>query len=501
MRVPLEILEQILRDMMEALPIKDLFRARLVNSLFNDEIMSFLSRSSRLETDGFGCYKDKDGDLRHWDPSDNDNKKDVPGWDAFPYHLKIRILRQKLQRHNQEGHRTYCVGFCDTFTSMLGNQVQKRGITTTEEKEALVERLLNGVAACSLRPHGIICPESLRLYMRCGYERLVWGSKGRRSRQFIDQSCEVLLACGAIHSGDAGELEYLIRKGLGQAMYSSQWGLMVLELGVRTGNTDINQVLKRNSPMTFTYNGLSTDVLSLAAQYNNFEALEVWIEHMKYRSSSTIRLRMDATIRGMARTGKTDMVEFLVDEYGNFEQDLVYNALIEAIETGHQETVQRLLGREGFDPNITTAEFPKGALFSAVCKCKPIKRRLLMVKMLLKQGVDPRKPYPGMTKTLLQRALEKEDSKTAAVLVEYGADITSKSLPRGSKGKKLPPVLFMAAELGDMTLIHLLVEKGVDRTFKWEGKGYTLRQEDQSIGSPLGTLGFYETDRKNSTFR
>ncbi|KAK1146330.1 hypothetical protein N8T08_003117 [Aspergillus melleus] len=453
MRVPLEILHQILRDMMEILPIKDLFRARL----------------------------DKNGELQHWRDSSN-NKQDVPGWEAFPHQL----------------HRG-CFGFCGTLTHMLYNQVQKRGVTTTHEKEALTGRLISGIAASSLRPHRICCPESLRSRMDCGYERLVPGSKGGRSRQFIDQTCEVLLACGAIQDGDARELEYLIREGLGRAMYSSQWGLMVLELGVRIGNAEINEVLKRNSPMTFTYNGHATDVLSIAARHSNIEALEVWIGHMKYRSSSNARLRMDVAIRAMARAGKADMVEFLVDEYGNFEQELVYNALVEAVENGHQDTVQRLLGREGFDPNITTAEFPKGALFSAVCKCKPMTKRSLIVKMLLGQGVDPRKPYPGMTKTPLQRALEKEDAETAAVLVEYGADITTKSLPRGSKGRKLPPIFFMAAELEDVDLIHLLVEKGVNRTFKWEGKRYTLRQEDNPIERALGTLGLDEMKRKNPT--
>ncbi|KAF9890800.1 hypothetical protein FE257_005370 [Aspergillus nanangensis] len=487
MRVPPEILHQILRDMMEILPIKDLIQARLVN-----KIMAFLSTSPRLETDGMGCDQKKYGSITQYH---NNNNPDVPGWDAFPHQLKVRFLRHKLHPHSEGWRRNDCIGFCYMFRVILYDLKHKRGIHTPEEEEALAEKLIHGVAAVSLRPHGALCPEELyaarTMMMKCGYECLVPGSKGGRSRQWVSQAYEVLLACGACHRGDATELEDLIREGLGQAMYTSQWGLMVLEVGVRTGNADINRVLKRNSPMTFTYDGQTIDVLSLASRYDNIEALEVWIEHMKYRSMSNARARMDVAIRSMARIGKTDMVEVLIGEYGRFEQELVYNALVEAVETGHQDTVQRLLGREDFDPNITTAEFPKGPLFAAVCSCKPKKKRPLMARMLLSQGVDPRKPYPGMAKTPLQRALEKEDIETAAVLVEYGADLTTKSLPKGSKGKKLPPVLFMAAELDDGALIQLLVEKGVDRTFKWKGKVYTLRQEDLPIES-----AFDETDRK-----
>lgn len=85
-----------------------------------------------------------------------------------------------------------------------------------------------------------------------------------------------------------------------------------------------------------------------------------------------------------------------------------------------------------------------------------------MVELLLKHGANPNEVFSPTGRTLLQRALEQDDSETARLLVEHGADVSSCGY--GPTCQKKPP-LSIAIKRMNAPMVQLLLRKGADRMY------------------------------------
>ncbi|KAL2862691.1 ankyrin repeat-containing domain protein [Aspergillus lucknowensis] len=481
MRVPQEIVCQILREMVEILPFQELFRARLVARIFADEIMTYLLQSARLENDGFGFR--------------NCQKAVVPGWGAFPHHLKLRYLRHKLQQHATAP----CI-FSNWIHGMLELD-EAKDATGTERRDLLIEKLLYAVAGGRYHPAELFCADRVALFMEW-----YWRQRGYESRiewEPLSTTFQLLLACSAIKRGDADELDRLLRQGLDSTRYSYRFGLMPLDVAAKRGNGAIVRTLiKHDCPLYYRFQHNWTSVLSVAARSGNKDGLGGWVEDFKSRSWNGMGYRLDRAIQSVARIGNVDMLEFLLNQCDSHQQELRYKALIEAVENGQGVVVDRLLDHGGFDPDFAAGPCPKGPLLTAL-QCKQETQRLEMVKVLLERGADPNRVYPGASLTPLQKALEMKDIATARLLVDYGANVNAKSLPPSCRyrRKRVPPLLLVAAKLQNGPLIRLLLDRGINPIFAWRGKKYHVQTQEEPIRQVervLVGLGLDETEVQRS---
>ncbi|KAL2823501.1 hypothetical protein BDW59DRAFT_97412 [Aspergillus cavernicola] len=83
--IPWEIILLILKHAVDILPVPDLFRARLVNTTFADEIFTNILITNRLEEYRFHVKK--------WNYMHH--------WRSFPKRLKRQYLRSKIDRFHE----------------------------------------------------------------------------------------------------------------------------------------------------------------------------------------------------------------------------------------------------------------------------------------------------------------------------------------------------------------------------------------------------------------
>lgn len=356
-----------------------------------------------------------------------------------------------------------------------------------DQRDLLIEKLLHAVASGEYTAEDLFCPEQVGPFMD-RYGQFGYGADWEP----LDTTFDILMVCSAIRRGDADELEVLLQQGQDLTRYSSRFHLMPLDIAAKRGSGDVVRVLLiYKCPLTFRFRHRDTDVLSVAARSGNKDGLDAWIGAMPKRLSHGVGYELGAAVRSVARIGNIDMVQFLLDRCDRHQQELRYNALIEAVEHGQDTTVEWLLDRGGFDPNIPTKEFPTHPVPAAVRCCEPGTRRPAIVKTLLEHGADPNGIYPGTTRTPLQKAMEMDYRETATLLVEHGADLNPWSHP-ASKDQRQAPILLLAARQRNHPLIKLLLDRGVDPVFHWRGKRYRVQlahKQIEQVGRLFEDLG------------
>ncbi|KAL5355233.1 ankyrin repeat-containing domain protein [Aspergillus floccosus] len=467
MRVPEEILLQILRYVADILPFDEILQARLVNHMFAEEIISALIQSSRLENEMF---------------------RSSPRWARFPHYLRVRYLRHKLEQHG-----TRPCKFSTWMHEMLETEYHRPA--TAEQRDAVTEKLLVGAACGRYKSRDLFAPEMLDVPLQSPRRPL-----GVEPPEPLEVTYNILMASQAIWRGDAAELDAIVERGHDLATYSTRFCLRPLHLAARMGTGDIIRVLvKHNCPMYYRHTRGTVRLFSVAWHGNNTAALEVWIEDMKITSRPRMYTYLFSAIREAASTGRVDMVEFLITRGITDPQDQWYNALMEAIVWGQVHAVEQLLDRGDFDPRIPSYEYRDGPLFGALLQCRVPKARLSIVRALLEHEFNLNELYNGVPRTPLQRAMELGDVEIAALLLEYGAVPHVRILPRGSKGRKKPPFLHLARELNEGRFVRLLLEKGADHCYRWKRRNYTVQVDKEQLGRVeriFEELGFDEDEVK-----
>jgi ankyrin repeat protein len=203
----------------------------------------------------------------------------------------------------------------------------------------------------------------------------------------------------------------------------------------------------------------------------------MWIEHLK-KTETHLPSKVEPVIRSTVRMGRTEIVKFLESRCGMDSAEWRFNNCIEAVKSGQLNTLRWLLDCGGCGLKMQTDRCKKGPLFAALHDCPPTMKPRV-VKVLLTHRVDPNEVCPKSPQTPLQTALKKGDIHVATLLVEYGA-VVNPILPSGRRCEE-SPTLLLAAKRGSAPMVQLLLDKGVDRSYKWKSKRLVVRNEVRVI--------------------
>lgn len=115
-----------------------------------------------------------------------------------------------------------------------------------------------------------------------------------------------------------------------------------------------------------------------------------------------------------------------------------------------------------------------------------------MVKLLLEHGADPNEVFSPTGRTLLQRALEQDDSETARLSVEYGVDVSSGGY--GPTCQKKPP-LSIAIKRKNAPMVQILLEKGASQIYGGVRQKKNHKERDIAhIEKTLMSLGWADRE-------
>ncbi|KAL4952202.1 hypothetical protein BDW69DRAFT_185659 [Aspergillus filifer] len=162
MRLPTEIMAEILQIIGDEHPIKETFAARRVNKLFRHELTKRIIRYTRLENDCFLTHLGSPVEVRD-------------AWSDCPKSLRMAYLHHKFEQHN-----IHASPFSYRIDELLDYHETLAG--STEAREQVLERLLHGVLA-------IPYPDCMESY-------------------------EALLAVSAIENGNEAEFARMIEMGV-----------------------------------------------------------------------------------------------------------------------------------------------------------------------------------------------------------------------------------------------------------------------------------------------
>ncbi|PWY89410.1 ankyrin [Aspergillus sclerotioniger CBS 115572] len=468
MRVPIEILRQIIQSAVDLVPILDLFQARLVNSFFDEEIITFFLDSPRSEEEGF-CF-----------PKSCRTNKAIKGrWTGFPDRLKRLYLYRKIRDHP----RSPC-----TFTCWLQQVLDHHlgDAPLQQQKDELIAKVVDVTISGHYEPANMFSPERCESWM-----------KDSRSGHWIsmDLSIATILACSAIKRGDCAGLQTALQNGLETDRPCLRFGIMPLDVAARTGNRDIARTLvEHGCPMWYDVIWNSCCVVAVSAVARNKEALEVWVEHLyqEHPNSITPEWECRQAIEKLARRGDIEMMGFMMELIPTTQRNHI-EALGEAISAGQFAAVQWLWTH--LDTPID-ANLGRRLLYHALDDCPP-DQRLRMVQFLLEHGIDPN--VRAQFYTPLQTAVAAGEVGIAKMLVQYGANVNQH--PWDSRFSRQPP-LMMAVRQRSPSLVRLLLENGADQAYTWKRKKYTVHhgvKQVRNVEKVLRELGWGEEEVKQDT--
>lgn len=408
-----------------------------------------------LEYDGFGF----DG------PNSPTSRQDW--WKKFPEHLKRRYLHLKVQRHTQSP----CL-----FTSHVQEVLDISNNRTAKDKEALLDTIIDAFL-CSrfTHPQKMLDP---KCYTSC--------TEAIRARHlFLYESpaatLNTVLAIGAIIHGDAAELECIyLSTRMGIRSKSYRFMVMPLAVAARMGSEDVIRTIIKcwgNDGGRALRGSLWNEVAVISARAGNLKAIKLFNKHYQTNNGNDYHYHfLVQAARSSARAGKMDIIHYCVEESRGYIKyhELLFDTLIQAIKFGQFQIAEYLLDHGGFDINditIQSWDSQKGALFTVLHDCPPEKRPAFM-RLVLEHGVDPNGRYPIIPRTPFQAAVKLGDFRSAASLVEYGADVHAASLL--SPPALMMPLLLQAIEHRSAPLVTLMLNNGVDRFCDWRRKRYTV---------------------------
>lgn len=265
--------------------------------------------------------------------------------------------------------------------------------------------------------------------------------------------------------------------------------------GMKGAPEAIRVLIANNCVFEFERGREEVDVFALAAKNGNMPALKVWIDHLKSTKQDLVA-RLFGAVTTAVRVRRPDVVDFIEKECG-FEFDkseFMFEMFMEGVVGTQLEQVWYYWNWGGFDINMATERFRYGPWHGAVYMGQETPN-LQIVKFLLEHGADTNKLH-GAKQTRLQVAVKRGNVALAKLLIEHGADISASRLMPSKKIRR--PLMHVAVESKSAPMIRLLLEKGLDRVYLYEGrkveiKGDTVEgvdaevrlEESRDVMSPL----------------
>ncbi|KAI9927603.1 hypothetical protein AWENTII_006435 [Aspergillus wentii] len=384
MRLPWELVQQILECAVEILPLSDLFQTRLICTTFSDEIFTLLLSTPRLDDEAWSCTRlGRDEAVRRWT--------------TFPDRLKRQYLYHKIQQHTYSP----CV-----YSEFVHEALDSQGQLSPNKREEFISQMIDATWWSHYQFNLVFCTDK-RDQWKKWYETHLYTYYMARRLPPIAADVRVALLCSAIRRNDTVTAQKLLNEKVGMDEFCYRFGAMPIDFAAKWGGREIIAMLiKKGKPIEYDMGDWhSKCAFTLAARNRNFDALESYIEHCKppgtYCSVSTAMIKAAKT---MARIGDIEMLDFLGERYNRDTSILRYEALIAAIKSGQLSTIQHIFNLGEFDLDMRTESSFKGLLFSAIYDSEP-DPRFAVVKLLLENGVDPNQSFPGVGVTALQRTL------------------------------------------------------------------------------------------------
>ncbi|KAJ5365957.1 ankyrin [Penicillium concentricum] len=452
MRVPLEILELILQEAVEALSYQDILRSRLVNSFFNNALWP---ASAYLEN----------------------NESLFTSWHTFPY-------KRKYLWHLVEQHDTRACAFSKLMQEILGlPRVACMGI---QDQHIIIDKMIDAMI------HSTMDPELLY-----GFHRVVYiVDKGKQeyisnwSPDTAQRTLDAALIVSAIYRGDHVELQALLDRCDYSGLWDPSLSQVPVDLAYKEGTREVIRTLVEHECVT-TYTGKSswsyenTYGLAVAARCGNKEVLETWVTLLSERAarhgqnlSSQLRMAMMEALR----IGKIEMAAVLekhIDWTRSDMRMLWFQCFNGAVEDGMLDAVQWLLCREGYSFARQVTQWHKAPLLTALHDC-PFENRLGMVQLLLDHGANPNGGL-GASHTPLHVVIENGEVDLAILLLNAGAD-------PNAVGRRGPP-LHMATQWGYSRLVQCLLKHKARRNYEFKGTKYVVSQDARVIRNIMRLLG------------
>ncbi|KAL7653809.1 hypothetical protein ACMYSQ_008489 [Aspergillus niger] len=463
MTLPTEILRLIIQHLLPQLHLPELLRARKVNSLFDEEIITFLLNGEDLE-DLFTFLTRSD--------------LDSSPWGTFPDRLKRLYLYRKLREHPQK----QCAFTCfvqEVIEYQLGDAPAE------EEKIKLTESLIDVAIAGKNDPSTMFHP------LVCQY----WIDKvNNRFSEPIEKSVPIILACMAILRGDCAELSTALRDGLDPEQICLRFGVIPMDVAAQRGNREIAKTMvEHGCSMWYTIiYSIPMSALTMAAISRNKDALGVWLEHHHQENhvdpakpSSSCK----QAFKKLARRGDVELMEFFVERYPRVLNDLL-KPLQLAVCFTRFAAVRWLFAH--LNASLTPDQ-GRRLLLSVLDGPCAWPRVSQMVQLLLKLGVSPN----GTTRhrTPLQKAVAARQKEIAEILLQYGADVNEFHPRSTAVGRQAP--LMLAVRQRSVSMVQLLLRNGAIPTYTWKRKRYTVhenRQQVQNLEKVLIELGWEEEE-------
>ncbi|KAL3442218.1 ankyrin repeat-containing domain protein [Aspergillus insuetus] len=474
MHLPTEILLLIISEAEHTLSALELFKARLVNKLFADEIIALPKTTTFLDAQ----YSEK--------------------WETMPGQLRHFHLRRKIKQHNEHP--------CELSHHV---NVVIDGCPETLNTEASRDVFIGKVIDCmrwEVRARGGI---RAALTTRPDFYEY-WDTRTGHTVGNLNTAHEdmrLVLVCSAIIRGEAVELDQLLSDPRNSSVlrllyrWSARFDILGVRLAAQHGTKETIKVLiKHGARRDPRVGSPGLYPIAYAARYGNKLAIEAWIEDPD-------ALRLDRNLENAMRVAlqKRDlaMVQFLAERYpgggggggggGPRRAKFLYEACIVAIQYGQVDLVRHFLDRGGFDLHMRTDRFQLGLLMTTFFECGqgfiyPL------VRLLLEHGFDPNyiPPEPrstGVTGTPLQRACILGNVEVAEALVEYGADLNASSIGKHGRwnGVCSPPPLWHATrQMNGGEIVRILLENGANPLFRLRWKTVLMKvgEDIQGVEEP-----------------
>jgi ankyrin repeat protein len=355
-------------------------------------------------------------------------------------------------------------------------QLEANKTANKEQRAMLTEKLIDGILSGTFNPD--------IMFSVVHYKQRVQAKPSLRPESAVcfngvHHMLQLALAISAIKRSDCAELQRLFDQGLQPDLWTEELILRPLDVAASVGDQALHKVLIANKCPMGNPRGLFepwSNILTAAARCGNAQAVEEWtkeIQGMNYsyrdwmghviclNKPYYIWSALVETHHSAARGGQVEILELLDGRIKHMTAEKRFHSFIEAIKFGQCVTVEWFLDQGGVDLQMRTTYENKGPMSAALYDTN-WRKRPQMVRLLLERGANPNEVFSPTGRTLLQKALEQDDSETARLLVEYGADVSSSGY--GPTCQKKPP-LSIAIKRKNAPMVQLLLRKGANRMY------------------------------------
>ncbi|KAL4793929.1 hypothetical protein BDV19DRAFT_390687 [Aspergillus venezuelensis] len=361
MRLPTEIMAEILRIIGNKHHIKDIFAARGVNKLFRHELTKRLVRNTRLEDEYFLTHIGDAGEVRD-------------AWSTCPKSLRMAYFHHKFEQHN-----VHACPFSYRIDELLDYHATLDG--KTETRGQVLEKLFHGVLEISY-------PDCM-VFM--GEQNDCSDTESDVYRdQPAKESYEALLAISAIKRGNEAEFARMIEMGVDPMLKCDTFKLAPLLIVAKHGTAKMASAII-DHPRSRTLSGQKN--MNAAFQVSVAKAkkavIDVWLSAMRrdldYKDYPLSCLTTE--LCRLAVHANINMLVFLLGRCTSYELRARYVALDVAIRAQHVDVVDCLVKYPGFSPKQANKLCPRHILRVAM-RCHHRETRDEIIRILLDAGLD-----------------------------------------------------------------------------------------------------------------